>query len=498
MADSPLKNIHPSIREVAVLQESTEMILSSMDVDTVLHQILLIVRNYFGAANCAIFLVDAGGQELYCRAQNGFSESVMRNRRLRIGHDGLAGWVAQHKTPLYAGDVSREPRYVMFDERVRSELALPLIVRDEVLGVLSIGSEEPDHFNDSMIGLLALFAGQAAVAVENARLYSSERRRMRQIELINLIARSATAANDVEQLLHNLADLIDDTFDASDVCILLRDREGKLATRAYAGINQNLPESFAESERVGIIGQAFSTRMNAVANDVAARQNWPACFPGAGSELCVPLVSFGETLGALIVSHPSAQFFNMEDRSIAQAAADVCATAIRNVQLAEELRRITNIDALTSLYNQRYFHVLAAQETARSRRYRKHFSLLMLELEAVRHPGGAQDFEGNDELLKQVAQALKRQMRSVDAICRYGADRFVIILPETAQQRLGIVTEKLGSALAEISVPAGALRLAPAFATATYPEDGSNELELVRALLARIAEAGGNSSSASA
>src|SRR5438874_8621036 len=153
MADSPLKNIHPSIREVAVLQESTEMILSSMDVDTVLHQILLIVRNYFGAANCAVFLVDAGGQELYCRAQNGFSESVMRNRRLRIGHDGLAGWVAQHKTPLYAGDVSREPRYVMFDERVRSELALPLIVRDEVLGVLSIGSEEPDHFNDSMIGL---------------------------------------------------------------------------------------------------------------------------------------------------------------------------------------------------------------------------------------------------------------------------------------------------------------------------------------------------------
>src|SRR5438874_2320785 len=400
MADSPLKNIHPSIREVAVLQESTEMILSSMDVDTVLHQILLIVRNYFGAANCAVFLVEVGGQELYCRAQNGFSEAVMRNRRLRIGQDGLAGWVAQHKTPLYAPDVSREPRYVMFEERVRSELALPLIVRDEVLGVLSIGSENLDYFNDSMIGLLALFAGQAAVAVENARLYSSERKRMRQIELINLIARSATAANDVEQLLNNLADLIDDTFDASDVCILLRDREGKLA--------------------------------------------------------------------------------------------------MRNVQLAEELRRITNVDALTGLYNQRYFHVLAAQETARSRRYRKHFSLLMLELEAVRNPGGGQDFEGNDEILKQVAQTLKKQMRSVDAICRYGADRFVIILPETAQQRLGIVTEKLRSALAEISVPAGALRLAPAFATATYPEDGSNELELVRALLARIAEAGGNSSSASA
>src|SRR5204863_9712462 len=127
--------------------------------------------------------------------------------------------------------------------------------------------------------------------------------------------------------------------------------------------------------RVGIIGQAFSTRMNAVANDVGARQNWPACFPGAGSELCVPLVSFGETLGALIVLHPSSQFFNMEDRSIAHAAADVCATAIRNVQLAEELRRITNIDAQTGLDDLRYLHVLAAQEPARSRRSRQHVSL---------------------------------------------------------------------------------------------------------------------------
>src|SRR2546423_9102084 len=108
MADSPLKNIHPSIREVAVLQESTEMILSSMDVDTVLHQILLIVRNYFGAANCAVFLVDTGGQEIYFRAQNGFRQSAMRNRRLRVRQAGLAGWGAAHSTPPFGADVASQ------------------------------------------------------------------------------------------------------------------------------------------------------------------------------------------------------------------------------------------------------------------------------------------------------------------------------------------------------------------------------------------------------
>jgi len=489
MADSPLKAIHPSIREVAVLQESTEMILSSMDVESVLHQILLIVRNYFGTANCAIFLVDPATQKLYCRAQNGFRDESIQNLRLAIGKDGISGWVAYTKMPYYAPDVRKEPRYLMADERVRSELGLPLLVRDEVIGVLSIGSEHPDYFNDSMIGLLALFASQAAVAVENARLYSSERRRMRQIELINLIARSATAANDVEQLLTNLADLIDDTFDASDVCILLRDRDGKLVMRAYAGINQNLPEDFSASERSGIIAAAFAGRTNVVANDIADRPGWPSCFRGAGSELCVPLLSLGETLGALIISHPSAQFFSADDRSISQAAADVCATAIRNVQLADELRRITNTDSLTGLYNQRYFHVLAAQETARSRRYHKHFSVLMMALEAPRQGNGRQAFERSDELLRQVALALKRQMRSVDSICRYG-ERFAFVLPETSRQRVDGVIQKVRDSLAEVALlgQTAAVPLKPVFAAATFPEDGTSELEIVRAVLNRMGE----------
>src|SRR5207248_9915029 len=143
MADSPLKNIHPSIREVAVLQESTEMILSSMDVDTVLHQILLIVRNYFGAANCAVFLVEVGGQELYCRAQNGFSEAVMRNRRLRIGQDGLAGWVAQHTTPLLPPVACAEPERVMLKDAWPGGLRMPWTFRLWARGVVGIAREIP-------------------------------------------------------------------------------------------------------------------------------------------------------------------------------------------------------------------------------------------------------------------------------------------------------------------------------------------------------------------
>ena len=495
-----MKDVHPSVREIAVLQEATEMILSSADVDTVLHQILLIVRNYFGITNCAVFLVDATASELYVRAQNGYDEELTRERRFRIGVDGVTGWVAHAKTPLYVPDVSKEPRYRVGDARVRSELALPLVARDEIIGVLDIESDKLDFFSDDMIGLLALFAGQAAVALENARLYSTERRRMRQLELINLIARSATAANDVEQFLATMADLIYDTFEGTEVCILLRDVAGTLALRAHAGSQQPVLERFHASERSGILAQAFAARMNILQNDVAALPDWPACLENTGSELGVPLVSFGDTLGAVVIAHAQRNFFSVDDRSIAQAAADVCATAIKNVLLADELRRVTSTDSLTGVYNQRYFHTVVAQEISRARRYNKRFALAMLDLRAFRSINTALGFDGGDEILCAVAQVLRQQLRSIDILCRYAGDRFALVLPETDREHMSAVLAKVEEGLTRIhyKIEGENRSLAASWAHVHYPHDGSGELELVRLLLSRVALAKKGSAAAGA
>src|SRR5438045_1412953 len=82
------KDLHSSIREIAVLQEVTELILASGDTETVLHQTLLIVRNYFGVSNCAIFLVDEAAGEVYRRATNGY-EHGKGHERIRIGQSGV-------------------------------------------------------------------------------------------------------------------------------------------------------------------------------------------------------------------------------------------------------------------------------------------------------------------------------------------------------------------------------------------------------------------------
>jgi diguanylate cyclase (GGDEF)-like protein len=479
--------VHPSIREVAVLQAAAEMILAGRDADAVLHEILLIVRNYFNIPFSAVLLLDAHEPELYLRAQYGYDPDAARALRIRIGQEGVCGQVAYSRTPMYIPDVSRQPRYLPLHPAIRSEYCLPLIARDQVIGVLDLASDQLDYFSDDMIGLLALFANQAAVAIENARLKTTERRRMRQIELVNLVARSSNTAGNIDQLLGTLTEILTDTFEASRIFTLLRDRSGAFNMSAFSGSEAPDMLPFRSSARAGIIADAVSARRNVVVNDVATRlaqaaaPAWAPCLSDSGSEMGVPLMSLGETLGVIVLSHPRPRAFSDEDRSVAQAMADVCATAIRNVQLADELRRVTNTDGLTGVYNHRYFHTAVALEITRAKRFGKSFFVLMTDLRSFRRLTAEKGFPAGDDLLRNLAHALTAAVRSIDTVCRYSADRFAVILPEIEDPaRVASVSEKIESCIRELH-PDGAV-----ISVVQYPQDGLTELNLVRNLLLRL------------
>ncbi|HEY1271883.1 MAG TPA: diguanylate cyclase [Terriglobales bacterium] len=494
-----MTQVHPSVREVAVLQQATQMILSSLDADTVLHHMMLVVRNYFGATRAAVYLVDNISRDLFCRSQLGY-EHDLSTRRYAVGKESVAGWAAFTRAPLYVPDASKETRHRIDEQNVRSVLALPLLVRERAVGVLEIGSDKVDPFSNDAISLLSVFAGQAAIALENARLYSTDLRRMRQIEIINLIARTAATANDAQQFYTLLADLISDTFEGTMIAIVLCSPEAHLSVAAQAGdVTVQLGRFVASRER-GLLAEAFSNRSLALVNDIANRAEWPACFPEAGSELCAPMVSLGEVLGAIVLGHTQAHFFGPDDRTIAQAAADVCATAARNVQLTDELRRVMNIDPLTGIHNQHYFHTALAQEIPRSRRHKKEFGLVMMDIHGFHKINADLGLESGDEILRRVATALKAGLRNNDVVSRYLGDRFAILLPEISGEGLAVVVGKLSHNLQAIEVPyPGAPEwLAASWAAVQYPIDATEELDLMKALLARLETAKKQSAGAGA
>src|SRR5690349_5330911 len=220
------------MQKIAILYDASQAILSTFDLDEVLNRILTIIRDFFQLQNGAVLLLDKNKQELQVRAHLGRSN-------LDIGYripqgTGLTWAAATTKLPVYAPDVTKDPRYLQKVDETRSEVAIPLMVRDEVVGVLDFQSEQLNYFNPEMIDLLTLFSTQASLALENARLYSMERRRAEQLEAINAVARQTTAVLDVDELLDVVCNLLLDWFHIDHVSVLLVEGEA-LRVAAYEG-----------------------------------------------------------------------------------------------------------------------------------------------------------------------------------------------------------------------------------------------------------------------
>src|SRR5246500_4154401 len=219
--------------KIAALFDAGQAVLSTFDLDEVLKRILAIEHDYFHLRNVAIFLLTKETQQLYVRSQIGWDEG---QDTIRLAADqGITGAAVSKKQPVYAPDVSNDPRYICATQSTRSELAIPLMVRDEVVGVLDCQSDQLNHFDRETIELLTLFSTQASIALQNAHLYSLERQRARQLEAINKIAQESTAVMELEELLVHACSVIQQAFQVSHVALLLRE-EGDLVIRAHQGV----------------------------------------------------------------------------------------------------------------------------------------------------------------------------------------------------------------------------------------------------------------------
>src|SRR5512146_319073 len=139
------------MQKVAILYDASQAVLSTFDLDEVLAQILSILRDYFNLHRAAILLVEPKTKMLEVRSQLGWPRDTDA-KGLPLGV-GITGTAAKLKRPIYAPDVSRDPRYVMSLPSTRAEVAIPLMLRDEVVGVLDLQSDQINFFDPATIDL---------------------------------------------------------------------------------------------------------------------------------------------------------------------------------------------------------------------------------------------------------------------------------------------------------------------------------------------------------
>ncbi len=467
------------MQKVAILFEASQAVLSTFDLDEVLHRILTIAHDYFCLDQGGILLLDPETGDLYVRSYFG---DYVDDPGLRIPlGKGLTGTAAQERRPVYAPDVTQDARYVLTVPSTRSELAMPLMVRNEVVGVLDCQSDKADFFDAETIDLLRLFSMQASIALQNARLYSLEQRRAAQLEAINAIAKQTTGVLELEQLLDKVCALILESFPVDEVAVLLREDDDLILKAQQGTLTPHLTVGSRLPAGEGLATRALASGRTVLENDVRKVAGYVKGYEETLSEMCLPLVSFGQGLGVLALESASAGAFEASDMQALESMADICAVAIQNADFFERVRQMAYLDGLTGIFNRRYFEMRIAEEIERAGRYNGRLAVIMLDIDLFKRLNDEFGHLLGDEVLRQVSTVLGQQIRKADVLCRYGGEEFVVLAPETTGEKAMGVAEKLRRVVGSWHFPGVPRPVTISAGVADFPGDGTTRDEIVKA-----------------
>ncbi len=162
-------------KETALLYDVSQSLITTLDFDQLLNNVLQHLKDTFDFLNVSVLLVDEEKQALYTHSSIVYSRED-RDLRLRIGLDGITGHVAKTRRMYYSPDVSKDAHYVPGIADTRSEACFPLLTGDRLIGVLDAESSEVNGFSQDVIRLLSSLSAQIAIAIDNARLYEETKR----------------------------------------------------------------------------------------------------------------------------------------------------------------------------------------------------------------------------------------------------------------------------------------------------------------------------------
>jgi sigma-B regulation protein RsbU (phosphoserine phosphatase) len=324
--------------DVAYLMQLAEALNTTLDLQTLLTRTSELVRALIHYRIFAILLLNDRTHDLRMRFQIGHTPQVER-MRFPLGK-GVVGQVALTRQPVLLNDVSSSQDYIAAAPDVRSELAVPLIAKNRLIGVMDLESEEADYFRPEHLHVLTLTASRIAQAIENARLYARVSRQAQTLEVLNEIAIELASILDLYPLLERVGQLLRRLIDYQMFSIMLLDEKGENLITRYAW---RFGSAHAPSRRVsitsGLVGAAVREWRLVNVPDVRKDARYLPMNPETRSELIVPLFYKGRIIGVLDLEHTRSHFFNEEhERMITTLAAQV-AISIENARLYQAVKR---------------------------------------------------------------------------------------------------------------------------------------------------------------
>ena len=332
------------------------------------------------------------------------------------------------------------------ESSVESFLAAPLTAADERIGVIALFTTDKNkHFAERDLALATALGQQIGLALQNRNLLQKARQQARDAEALRAATAGLIAAIEPAQvtsaIFRNLRKLV--PYDHAGIFVRGDEGLSLAASQPQRMLPQNLrPQVTADA-------LPFLPQLEAgetIYLDGQQLRNLPAEFllsPQSFAWLGTPLVWRNQFIGLISMETPRPEVFTEHARAMTQILANTAAMAIQNARLYSEQQRLAITDSLTGLYNHRHFTELATLELARSTRYGHPVSLLMLDADDLKEVNDTYGHLGGDALLIEIADILRRTLRSTDIYARYAGDEFIAMLTETYPSEAENVSARL-------------------------------------------------------
>src|SRR5256885_1148615 len=311
---------------------------TTLDLDTLLARVAELLRRVLPFEYFAILLLNDKAQELRIRFQLGHTAEAKRVRP-KVGQ-GVTGRAVLQREAVLINGVRQETNYLNVNPAVRSELAVPLIAKNRVIGVIDIQASEVAYFKAEHMRLLTLVASRIAVAVENARLYTRVFRQAQTLEILNEISRELTSILNLDQLLKRIGDLLNRLIDFQMFSILLLNDAGTILEHRFSlRFNENIQLKHDIPMGRGLVGEAALKKTTILVPDVTKDPRYIEVNPETRSELCVPLIYKDKLIGILDLEHTRRGYFTEDHARTIQTLAAQIGVAIENARLYQRIEK---------------------------------------------------------------------------------------------------------------------------------------------------------------
>lgn len=491
-------------RKLYTLQQLASLLQSTLNLEKILEIITKSISDSLGFSVVLLSLYDEKNDVMHRAAQHGLNEKVFEKlKRQKVAFSTLKNLMQDHYRVsrsyyINHNDATRilnaninDITYLLPDEKAEQYinwhpediLIIPLYSKDNnVLGIITVDKPEDKYVNiGESVEILESFAQTASLAIENAKLFNKMEQLIKNLERINDISAVLTSFVNLTELLNHLVTAIREKFNYYNVAVLLFNSDNELVVKAYSGFNEKYIDRIGEIIKMGegIVGWVAENGIPLHIKDTRTDPRYIGRLDVPFSEIATPLKISNKTIGVLNIETEGTNALDENDFRIISILSSHLATAIDNTFKYEDTERIAVTDAMTGMYNYRFFMNRLREEIERAKRLSIPLSVIMIDIDFFKEINDTYGHIIGDRIIKELAELLQDIIRKGDIVTRYGGDEFFIILPGAGKSFAHSLSERMIKHVKDHKF-AQNIKLTISLGKVTYPDDADNIESLLK------------------